>query len=85
MAQPKQPYLVTPGQMSVLQDYWEIFGSEKGQKVLADMKKDYCGSCFSLDAVQMAFLNGQRQVILNIEETLSLKDKDVIVEEEKDG
>ena len=85
MAQRKEPYFVTSEQMSRLQDYWEVFESEKGKRVLEDMRKDYCGSCFSPDAVQMGFLNGERQVILNIEEVLSLKDRDIHIEGGEDG
>jgi hypothetical protein len=83
--QHKDPYLVTAEQLTRLQDYWEVFGSDKGKRVLEDMKKDYCGSCFSPDAIQMGFLNGERQVILNIEEILSIKDRNPTVEGEENG
>jgi hypothetical protein len=79
---PKDIKLVPPEQMVYLQDYWETFGSERGKRVLNDMKAKYCKSCFDKDPYKMAFLNGQREVILEIEETMDEVNQTIQVEEE---
>jgi hypothetical protein len=80
---PNGTKFVSKEHMNFLVDYWETFGSERGQRVLNDMKAKYCDSCFDENTNKMAFLNGQRQVILEIEEVLSMRSQDI--KEEEDG
>jgi len=82
---PKDIKLVSPEVMAFLQDYWETFGSERGQRVLKDMRTKYCGSCFSGNPYKMAFMIGQREVVMDIEEVLEMRDQAIQVEEEKNA
>jgi len=82
MVLPKGTKYVSKECMAFLNDYWDTFGSEKGQRVLNDMKIKYCDSCFHGNPYRMAFLNGQRQVVLEIEEVLEMRNYDIQVEED---
>lgn len=85
MERPKDIKLVSPEVMAFLQDYWETFGSEKGKRVLKDMKAKYCGSSFHENPYRMGYLVGQRDVVMDIEEVLETRDQTIQVEEEKNA
>jgi hypothetical protein len=78
---PKDIKIVTPEMMSFLQDYWETFGSERGKRVLVDMRVKYCDSCFHENPYRMGYLCGQRDVVREIEEVLEMRDQTIQVEE----
>ena len=78
----EQPKEVSPEQMTFLLDYWETFGSEMGQRVLNDLRTKYREPTFTEDSHRMAYLMGQRDVVIEIEEVMSVKGQDIKVEEE---
>jgi hypothetical protein len=80
-----EPLRLNEQQVQKLQTFLDVFKSEKGQRVLEELRKDYCGSCFHENPVRMAFLEGQRQVVLDIEWTLKNFDKELIVEKENEN
>jgi len=80
-----EPLQLNHEQFVRLQDYLEVFGSDKGQRVLADMRKEYCGSCFHNDPLKMAFWNGRREVVLDIESILSLRGRELVEEKEEEN
>lgn len=59
-------------QKQLILDFKTTFGSENGNRVL-DNLRTFCRSkvsCFSKDPLEMALLEGQRNVILYIESAL---------------
>ena len=86
MERNKDTKLISVEYMSFLQDYWESFLSEKGKRVLNDMRIKYCQSCFDENPYRMAYRSGQRDVVMEIEEVLEMRNQDIQVEkEEKDA
>lgn len=62
--------MIDPQDLEVM--YQHIFELDEGKTVLEDMQKRFHAdrSTFSKDALEMAFLEGQRSVILFIENKL---------------
>lgn len=62
--------MIDPADLEVM--YQHIFELDEGKTVLEDMQKRFHAdrSTFSKDALEMAFLEGQRSVILFIENKL---------------
>ncbi len=86
MERPKDTKLVSKEEFEFLLDYWESFLSERGLRVLSDLREKYGNALFDKDPCIMAYRVGQRDVIMAIEEVLETKNQGVQVEEEvKDG
>jgi len=81
----KDTKFVSPEFMSFLVDYWEVFFSERGKRVLDDMREKYCASSFHENPYRMGYLCGQRDVVVEIEEVLSMRNQDIQVEGGEDG
>ncbi len=63
-------------QLEMLLSYRNIFGTEHGKLVLADLIKRYeMRPSFSTDALLMAFNEGQRNVILVILKALNIDEQ----------
>ena len=61
------------------QNYQVLFASDDGQKILDDLQKRFHvdQSTFSTDALEMAYLEGQRSVILFILRSIT-EEKEII-------
>jgi len=59
---------------SIAQDTQALFGSELGKRVLAQLEKDFMTrTSFHTDPLQMAFLEGERHVLLTIQRRLAMR------------
>lgn len=64
---------------SIAQDTQALFGSELGKRVLAQLKKDFMDrTSFHTDPIQMAFLEGERHVLLTIQRRLEMRMHDFV-------
>lgn len=64
---------------SIAQDTQALFGSELGKRVLAQLKKDFMDrTSFHTDPIQMAFLEGERHVLLTIQRRLEMRMQDFV-------
>lgn len=80
-----EPLRLNEQQVQRLQSFLDVFKSEKGQRVLEELRKDYCGSCFDENPYTMAFKEGRRAVILDIEWTLKNFNRELVVEKEEEN
>lgn len=64
---------------SIAQDTQALFGSELGKRVLAQLKKDFMDrTSFHTDPIQMAFLEGERHVLLTIQRRVEMRMHDFV-------
>jgi hypothetical protein len=64
---------------SIAQDTQALFGSELGKRVLAQLKKDFMDrTSFHTDPIQMAFMEGERHVLLTIQRRLEMRMQDFV-------
>jgi hypothetical protein len=68
-----------------LEIFLKVFRSGDGQRVLEELRKDYCDSCFDENPYKTAFNEGRRQVVLDIEWALKYSDQEKLVEMEADN
>lgn len=74
---------ITPEQSKkwgIIQDHKVAFGSESGRRVLEQFKTDWLyRPSFSKDPLEMAFMEGERHVVLTILKRLSMELKDIVI------
>ncbi len=81
MSAAKKVKSVQNKKVDMYQKYQDVFGNVKGQEVLEDMMRRFgimsttaiLTSAGQMDPLQMAFLEGQRAVVLEILKTLKLE------------
>lgn len=82
----KEPLKLTHEQIIGIQRYAKVFGTNEGEWVLTDLKKDNCGSVYSKgDSHHTAYLNGRRDVIFEIEEVLEMAKREIEEEKQEKG
>lgn len=65
---------------SIAQDTQLCFGSEVGQRVLAQLDRDFAArSSFHPEPLAMAFAEGERHVILTIRARLAMRIQDFVI------
>lgn len=65
--------------LSIAQTTQQCFNSEAGKRELAYLKQQHANrTSFHTDPIQMAFLEGERHVILAIEARLALRPQDFV-------
>ncbi len=58
---------VIPAQVEMIADYANTFGTDSGKRVLEDLKKLFCGECYTKnDPYDTIYNLGQRNVVLKI-------------------
>lgn len=63
-----------------IRNYLETFGTESGKRVLKDMRKRYCGNFDTVKKEDRDIAIGKREVVKDIEATLTLGGRPDIVE-----
>jgi len=82
-----EPLEVTEYQIRRIQDYWTVFSSDEGKRVLEDMEKSYCSLPYTIGDTNDTFRKiGNMEIIWDIKKMMEYKDREikVIKEEEKE-
>jgi hypothetical protein len=78
---------VTEFQIRRMQDYWTVFSTLEGIRVLEDMEKEYCSLPYTIGDTNDTFRKiGMMEVVLDIKRMMEFKNREiqVIKEEEKE-
>ncbi len=78
---------VTEHQIRRMRDYWTIFSTLEGIRVLEDMEKSYCQLPYTIGDTNDTFRKiGSMEVVLDIKRMMDFRDMpiEVIKEEEKE-
>lgn len=81
----KERLALNQGQLDRLKDYWDVFDSPSGQRVLDDMEKTYCSLPYTTgDSHDTARKVGNMEVIMDIKRMMEFKKMPIEIEEEQE-
>lgn len=76
---------VTEYQIRRMQDYWTIFSTLEGIRVLEDMDKEYCRLPYTIGDTNDTFRKiGMMEVVLDIKRMMEFKDREIEVIKESE-
>jgi hypothetical protein len=76
---------VTEYQIRRMQDYWIVFGSDEGKRVLEDMEKEYCRLPYTIGDANDTFRKiGMMEVVFDIKRMMEYREREIQVIKEKE-